>query len=166
MPWPDWLAELERDRYDNAKFVPVTLTDHTAGYDSECAVLFPETVSVAAKPDVSHFGAIFCDRESERFRRVVGAAADTVGVNLPPDAAALIHSEELSIEAYAMWDLIHDRAHSRGDLPFDPFMIRQRMPYWMYSLEELRCDLTTFGEAVKLEAEGMAFARRAVRDPL
>jgi uncharacterized protein DUF6421/uncharacterized protein DUF4350 len=159
VPWPDWLAELERDRYDNAKFVPVTLTDHTAGYDSECAVLFPETVSVATKPEVNHFGAIFCDRESERFRRVVGAAADTVGVNLPPDAAALIHSEELSIEAYAMWDLIHDRAHSRGDLPFDPFMIRQRMPYWMYSLEELRCDLTTFGEAVKLEAEGMAFAR-------
>ena len=58
-----------------------------------------------------------------------------------------------------MWDLIHDRAHSRGDLPFDPFMIRQRMPYWMYSLEELRCDLTAFGEAVALEAEGIAFAR-------
>jgi hypothetical protein len=159
VPWPDWLAELERDRYDNAKFVPVTLTDHTAGYDSECAVLFPETVSVAAKPEENHFGAIFCDRESERFRRVVGAAADTVGVNLPPDAAALVGSERLSIETYAMWDLIHDRAHSRGDLPFDPFMIRQRMPYWMYSLEELRCDLTAFGEAVKLEAEGMAFAR-------
>jgi hypothetical protein len=159
VPWPEWLAELERDRYDNAKFVAVTLTDHTAGYDSECAVLFPETVSVATKPEVNHFGAIFCDRESERFRRVVGAAADTVGVNLPPDAAALIASERLSIETYALWDLIHDRAHSRGDLPFDPFMIRQRMPYWMYSLEELRCDLTAFGEAVKLEAEGMAFAR-------
>jgi hypothetical protein len=159
VPWPAWLAELEADRYDNPKFVPVTLTDHTAGYDSECAVLFPETVSVATKPEVNHFGAIFCDRESERFRRVVGVAADTVGVNHPPDAAALIKSERLSIEAYAMWDLIHDRAHSRGDLPFDPFMIRQRMPYWMYSLEELRCDLTAFGEAVKLEAEGMAFAR-------
>jgi hypothetical protein len=159
VPWPDWLAALEGDRYDNAKFVPVTLTDHTAGYDSECAVLFPETVSVATKPEENHFGAIFCDRESERFRRTVGAAADTVGVNLPPDAAALIVSERLSIDAYAMWDLIHDRAHSRGDLPFDPFMIRQRMPYWMYSLEELRCDLTAFGEAVTLEAEGMAFAR-------
>ncbi len=46
-----------------------------------------------------------------------------------------------------------------GDLPFDPFMIRQRSPYWMYSLEELRCDLTAFGEAVKLEREGFAFAR-------
>jgi Family of unknown function (DUF6421) len=38
-------------------------------------------------------------------------------------------------------------------------MIRQRSPYWMYSLEEPRCDLTAFGEAVKLEREGFAFAR-------
>jgi hypothetical protein len=38
-------------------------------------------------------------------------------------------------------------------------MIRQRSPYWMYSLEELRCDLTAFGEAVKLEREGFAFGR-------
>jgi hypothetical protein len=158
VPWPEWLAELERTRYDNAKFVPVTLVDHTEGYDSECAVLFPETVSVAGRP-ANHFGGIFCDREAERFRRVVTAAADTVGINLPPDAAALLGSERLSQDAYVMWDLIHDRAHSRGDLPFDPFMIRQRMPYWMYSLEELRCDLTAFGEAVALEAEGMAFAR-------
>ncbi len=60
-----------------------------------------------------------------------------------------------------LWDLIHDRTHMRGDLPFDPFMIRQRSPYWMYSLEELRCDLTAFGEAVKLEQEGFAFARHA-----
>ena len=60
-----------------------------------------------------------------------------------------------------LWDLIHDRTHMRGDLPFDPFMIRQRSPYWMYSLEELRCDLTAFGEAVRLEREGFAFARHA-----
>jgi hypothetical protein len=158
VPWPEWLAELEADRYDNAKFVPVTFVDHTAGYDSECAVLFPETVSIAGRP-ANHFGAIFCDREAERFRRVVGAAADTVGLNLPPEAAALLRSERLSLDSYVLWDLVHDRAHSRGDLPFDPFMIRQRMPYWMYSLEELRCDLTAFGESVKLEAEGMAFAR-------
>jgi len=38
-------------------------------------------------------------------------------------------------------------------------MIRQRMPYWMYSLEELRCDLTAFAEAAELEREGFAFAR-------
>jgi hypothetical protein len=58
-----------------------------------------------------------------------------------------------------LWDLVHDRTHMRGDLPFDPFMIRQRSPFWMYALEELRCDLTAFGEAAKLETEGFAFAR-------
>jgi hypothetical protein len=158
VPWPAWLAELEATRYGNPKFVPVTLTDFTAGYDSECAVLFPETVSVAGRP-ANHFGGIFCDREAERFRRVVAAAADVVSLNLPADAAALLRCEALSQEAYALWDLVHDRAHSRGDLPFDPFMIRQRMPYWMYSLEELRCDLTAFGEAVQLEREGVALAR-------
>ena len=53
-----------------------------------------------------------------------------------------------------MWDLIHDRTHMHGDLPFDPFMIKQRMPFFLYSLEELRCDLTAFREAVRLEAAG------------
>jgi hypothetical protein len=158
VPWPDWIAELERDRYDNAKFVPVTFVDYTAGYDSECAVLFPETFSVAERPP-SYFGAIFCDREAERFRRVCGGAADVLRVNLPPDAACLLASPDLSRDTYILWDLVHDRTHMRGDLPFDPFMIRQRSPYWMYSLEELRCDLTAFAEAVKLEQEGFAFAR-------
>ena len=46
VPWPEWIAELERSGYDNPKFVPVQLVDGTAGYDSECAVLFPEMVSV------------------------------------------------------------------------------------------------------------------------
>jgi hypothetical protein len=159
VPWPSWLAELERERYDNPKFVPVTFVDRTAGYDSECAVLFPESVSVAVRPAVNHFGGIFCDRESARFRSRVGAAVDLLRLNLPPDAAALLGSERLSIDAYMLWDLIHDRAHSHGDLPFDPFMIRQRMPYWMYSLEELRCDLTAFSQAVELERGGFAFAR-------
>jgi hypothetical protein len=158
VPWPEWVAELEAARYDNPKFVPVTLVDYTAGYDSECAVLFPETVAVADKP-VNHFGGIFCDREAERFRRVSSRAAEVLSLNLPPDAAALLRSEPLSQDAYVLWDLVHDRTHSHGDLPFDPFMIRQRSPYWMYSLEELRCDLTAFSEAVKLEGEGMKFAR-------
>ena len=53
VPWPDWVAELERSGYDNPKFVPVTFVDYTAGYDSECAVLFPETFAdrgAAAQP--------------------------------------------------------------------------------------------------------------------
>ncbi|CAN5566304.1 DUF6421 family protein [soil metagenome] len=157
-PWPEWIAALESERYDNAKFVPATLVDFTAGYDSECAVLFPETFSVAERAP-AHFGAIFCDREAERFRRVCGSAAEILHLNLPPDEAALLASPRLSPDAYILWDLVHDRTHMRGDLPFDPFMIRQRSPYWMYSLEELRCDLTAFGEAVKLEAEGFSFAR-------
>jgi hypothetical protein len=161
VPWPAWLAELEQRRYDNPKFVPVTFVDTTAGYDSECAVLFPETVAIGPHPPrpVNNFGGIFCDREAERFRRVIGQAADLLSLNLPPDAAALLRSEQLSRDAYLLWDLVHDRTHSHGDLPFDPFMIRQRSPYWMYSLEELRCDLTAFGEAVRLEQEGFAFAR-------
>ena len=58
-----------------------------------------------------------------------------------------------------MWDLIHDRTHMHGDLPFDPFMIKQRMPFFLYSLEELRCDLTAFREAVALERQGVPHAR-------
>ena len=158
VPWPEWIAELERTRYDNRAYVPVELIDGTRGYDSECAVLFPETVSVAGIP-VNNFGAIFCDREAERLRRVAGAASDLLSLNLPPDAARMLASPEISQQAYILWDLIHDRAHSHGDLPFDPFMIRQRAPYWMYSLEELRCDLTAFTEARRLEADGVSFAR-------
>jgi Family of unknown function (DUF6421) len=158
VPWPPWLAQLEAERYDNPTFVPVTFVDHTAGYDSECAVLFPETVAVAAKR-TNTFGAIFCDREAARFRRTVAAAAPVLSLNLPRDAQALIASQEVCEQSFALWDLIHDRAHSRGDMPFDPFLIRQRNPYWMYALEELRCDLTAYAEAVELERNGFRFAR-------
>jgi hypothetical protein len=68
VPWPEWLSELEAARFDNPKFVPVTFVDHTTGYDSESAVLFPETVTVSEKA-ANHFGAIFCDREAARLRR-------------------------------------------------------------------------------------------------
>ncbi len=158
VPWPDWIAELERTRFQNPKFVPVELIDSTRGYDSECAVLFPETVSVAGRP-VNNFGAIFCDREARRLRRIGTAAAELLRLNLPPDAAHMLRSPEVSQQAFILWDLIHDRAHSHGDLPFDPFMIRQRAPYWMYSLEELRCDLTAYTQAAELEREGLGFAR-------
>jgi hypothetical protein len=158
VPWPEHVAELERTRYDNPKFVPVQLVDWTRGYDSECATLFPETVSVSGRP-VNNFGAIFCDREAARLRRVAGAAADLLQLNLPPDAASMLARPDISEQAYILWDLIHDRAHSHGDLPFDPFMIRQRAPYWMYSLEELRCDLTAFTQAQELEKDGVSAAR-------
>jgi hypothetical protein len=72
-------------------------------------------------------------------------------LDLPPLAAEMLDDQRLTQETFVMWDLIHDRTHMRGDLPFDPFMIKQRMPYFLYSLEELRCDLTAFAECVKIE---------------
>ena len=135
-PWPQFVAQIERELYDDPKFVPVQLVANTAGYDSECAVLFPETVSVAERP-TNHFGAIFCDRESARYRRTTLWGAEVLDIDLPPDARALASSPDLALETYILWDMIHDRWHSHGDLPFDPFMIRQRLPYWMYSPEEL-----------------------------
>ncbi|GAA4582622.1 DUF6421 family protein [Planotetraspora phitsanulokensis] len=157
--WPDWLAELERNGYDNPMFVPIAFADFTSGYDTNSAVLFPETVAVRETPPRFTWGGIFCDREAARFRAVSEAAAATLKLALPPDAARLLASQELAQDTFVLWDLVHDRTHSHGDLPFDPFMIKQRMPYWLYTLEELRCDLTAFGEAVKLEVDGVPHAR-------
>jgi hypothetical protein len=157
--WPQWLAELERTRYDNPQFVPITFQDFTPGYDTNSAVLFPETVAVREAPERFTWGGIFCDREAARFRAVTEAAVGTLGLSLPEDAAALLADQELAQQTFVLWDMIHDRTHSHGDLPFDPFMIKQRQPFWMYGLEELRCDLTAFKEAVKLEAEGVEMGR-------
>jgi len=147
--WPEYVAALEAGEYSNKLFVPIRFIDFTAGYDTNSAVLFPETVAVRETPKFT-WGAIFADREAARFRRVVAAAAEITGLVLPEDAAELLTDQNLAEETFVMWDLIHDRTHMRGDLPFDPFMIKQRMPYFLYSLEELRCDLTAFRESVKL----------------
>ena len=155
--WPDWLAEQERT-YDNAAFVPIEFVGFTAGYDTHSAVLFPETVATSRVIDF-HWGGIFCDREAARFRMVARAASDTLRLSLPPDADLLLNDQDLAQETFVLWDLIHDRTHSRGDLPFDPFMIKQRMPYWMYALEELRCDLSTYRETANLDANGVYLGR-------
>ena len=152
VPWPSWIADLENDEFRNEKFVPVHLVDNTSGYDSECAVLFPETVSVVGEA-ANTFGGIFCDREAARYQRVVNDAVAITSLDVPPAVTALLVSEPMTRDMFELWDLIHDRAHSHGELPFDPFMIRQRLPFWMYSLEELRCDLTAFHQAVQLAKE-------------
>ncbi|WP_282692297.1 DUF6421 family protein [Streptomyces sp. CC208A] len=159
MVWPEWLSDLEATRYDNPGFCGITFEDFTAGYDTNSAVLFPETVAVREVPERFTWGGIFCDREAARFRKVTEAAVDTLGLKLPADIAAMLDDQTRCQQAFVLWDLVHDRAHSRGDLPFDPFMIKQRQPFWMYGLEELRCDLTAFKEAVKLEAEGNTHGR-------
>ncbi|NQX34934.1 DUF6421 family protein [Herbiconiux sp. VKM Ac-2851] len=148
--WPSFIAELEAGEYSNALFLPIRFLDFTAGYDTNSAVLFPESVATSSIPAYT-WGGIFADREAARFRRVVRAAAEVTRLELPADAARLLDDQELTERTFVMWDLIHDRTHMRGDLPFDPFMIKQRMPFFLYSLEELRCDLTAFREAVKIE---------------
>jgi hypothetical protein len=148
--WPDFVAELEANEYGNKLFVSLRLIDFTPGYDTNSAVLFPETVAMRQLPRFT-WGAIFQDREAARYRRVVAAASAITKLELPEDAARLLDDQQLAEETFVMWDIIHDRTHMRGDLPFDPFMIKQRMPYFLYSLEELRCDLTAFRESVRLQ---------------
>ncbi|AZZ56704.1 DUF6421 family protein [Rathayibacter iranicus] len=157
--WPRFVAELEAGDYSNALFVPVRFVDFTAGYNTDSAVLFPETVAMRSIPSFT-WGAIFADREAARFRRVVSAAAEITRLELPEDARRLLTDQRLAEESFVMWDLIHDRTHMRGDLPFDPFMIKQRMPFFLYSLEELRCDLTAFREAVAIERRLAALEHR------
>ena len=158
--WPDWLAEQE-STYVNAAFVPIEFVGFTSGYNTHSAVFFPETVATR-EVGTFHWGGIFCDREAARFRLVARAATDTLRLSLPPDADLLLNDQQLAQETFVLWDLIHDRTHSRGDLPFDPFMIKQRMPYWMYALEELRCDLSTFRETLVLD-EGSTYLGRFIR---
>lgn len=155
--WPDWLAEQERTKYHNPAFVPIEFVGFTEGYNTHSAVLFPETV---ATREVGTFtwGGIFCDRESARFRRISNEATQLLKLSLPPSAELLLSRQSLAQETFVLWDLIHDRAHSHGDLPFDPFMIKQRMPYWLYALEELRCDLNTYRETLSLD-ESVHLAR-------
>ncbi|WP_435746990.1 DUF6421 family protein [Microbacterium sp. PMB16] len=148
--WPEFIAALEADDYGNKLFVSLRLVDFTPGYDTNSAVLFPETVAMREIPSFT-WGAIFQDRESARYRRVTRAASEITKLDLPERAAAMLDDQALTERAFVMWDIIHDRTHMRGDLPFDPFMIKQRMPFFLYSLEELRCDLTAFRESVKIE---------------
>ena len=157
-PWPDWLAELEREHYPNTKFVPLRLLDHTGGYESECAVLFPETVSVTGRAS-NNFGGIFCDREARRLQSTALRAVLVTGLSIFPELECLLACRPLLEEVCTLWDLIHDQSHALGDLPFDPFMIRQRAPFWMYGIEELRVDVRAFGEAHRLARTGFPFAR-------
>ncbi len=110
-----------------------------------------------------NWGGIFFDREAARFRAVSRAAAELLRLELPADAEPLLADQKTAEDAFVLWDMVHDRTHSHGDLPFDPFMIKQRQPFWMYSLEELRCDLTAFREAVRLESDEVAARSRAHR---
>ncbi len=157
-PWPDWLLSLEKSFYKNDKFAPGHLIDFTEGYRSECAVLFPETVSVVEKA-TNEFAVIFCNREAKRLQAFARRGIEVTKMDMPPELECFLGSLPLVEDTLALWDLVHDQSHSLGELPFDPFMIRQRSPYWMYALEELRVDLRSFHETIKLAQKDFPFAR-------
>ena len=148
--WPEFIAKLEAGDYGNKLFVSLRFLDFTPGYDTNSAVLFPETIAMREIPTFT-WGVIFQDREAARFRRVIRGVADVTKLDLPEGVARMLDDQRLTEKTFVMWDLIHDRTHMRGDLPFDPFMIKQRMPYFLYSLEELRCDLTAYRECIAIE---------------
>ena len=85
--WPEFIAELEQT-YTNRLFVSLRLIDFTPGYDTNSAVLFPETVAMREVPTFT-WGAIFQDREAARFRRVVAAASDITKLEVPEAAARM-----------------------------------------------------------------------------
>jgi len=148
--WPEFIARLEATDYGNKLFVSLRFVDFTPGYNTNSAVLFPETIAMREIPKFT-WGAIFQDREAARYRRVIRTVAEVTKLDIPEGVARMLDDQELTEKTFVMWDMIHDRSHMRGDLPFDPFMIKQRMPYFLYSLEELRCDLTTFRESIAIE---------------
>lgn len=160
--WPSFVADLEANAYGNPMFQPLRFLDFTPGYAGNSAVLFPESVAVTPRVPKNSpqgtpaslpaftWGAIFADREAARFRTVVQHAMAVTHLEVPEDAKELLANQLVAEKTFVMWDLIHDRTHMRGDLPFDPFMIKQRMPFYLYGLEELRCDLTAFREAVSM----------------
>jgi hypothetical protein len=142
--WPDWIRDVEKE-YSNPAFIPVEFVDFTEGYNTHSAVFFPETVTTSESMQFN-WGAIFCDREAARFIKVSKAAIELLAINTPEDLKMLLGNPKILQETFILWDLVHDRTHSKGDLPFDPFMIKQRNPFWMYSLEEMRCDLNAYLE--------------------
>jgi hypothetical protein len=113
--WPNWVADLEANKYDNPAFVPIEFVDFTAGYDTNSAVLFPETVATRELAKF-HWGGIFCDREAARFRSITGAASELLKLAMPAELELMLADQRLTQETFVLWDLVHDRAH-RADHP-------------------------------------------------
>ena len=85
--WPEFIAALEAGDYGNKLFVSLRLVDFTPGYDTNSAVLFPETVAMREIPTFT-WGAIFQDREAARYRRVMRAASEITKLDLPDERRA------------------------------------------------------------------------------
>ncbi|RZI93390.1 MAG: hypothetical protein EOO67_06740, partial [Microbacterium sp.] len=99
--WPEFISDLETT-YTNRLFVSLRLLDFTPGYDTNSAVLFPETVAMREIPTFT-WGAIFQDREAARYRRVVRAASEITKLDLPADAARMLDDQALTEKTFVMW---------------------------------------------------------------
>ena len=126
----EFIAKLE-ETYTNKLFLSLRLVDFTPGYDTNSAVLFPETVAVRQAPARFTWGGIFCDREAVRFRLVSEHPLSTFSIDVdtasyanvrrflnegrlpPPDAVRL---EEL-INYFS-----YDYPQPDGDAPFSATM--------------------------------------------
>jgi hypothetical protein len=159
--WPRVRRALEAGDYGNRLFLPLRLLDFTRA-TTPTARCSSRRRWRCGRPRRSP-GARSSRTARPRASAVSSARpAEITDLDLPEGAARMLADQELTEKAFVVWDLIHDRTHMRGDLPFDPFMIKQRMPYFLYSLEELRCDLTAFRECVWLEQQ-LAARRRPAR---
>lgn len=146
IPWPAWLKSLERDNPDPT-YVPGRLLKYSIGYQSRCAVLFPEQVSSKQKlTDV--FGVIFCDREAGRLVKYAELAASHFNITYPPDLIACLRSQVQIEDAFMLWDLMHNSSHFEGPLPYHRFKSGKKQPYWMYALEELRVDISAYSKII------------------
>jgi hypothetical protein len=156
--YPAWLQTINDGKVKNELFIAGALIDYTRGYASECAVFFPEMVKVRRRIN-NDFGVLFVSREAARCQRITKMALAYLKVTCPAEVEFYLNCSDIIQDAFALWDLLHDKSHMEGFLPFDPFMVRQRSPFWMYSLEELRADLESYQKALSLENEGFNYAK-------
>lgn len=147
--WPSWLADYERTNWPNQYFITADIKRYSKGYDSECAVFFPEMVA-GFKKIPTKFGVIFRNREAARFQRTSLKAAETLRLKATPQMQCFLNNLGLIENAFSLWDLIHDTTHQRGPLPRVLFKEKGRRPYWMHALEELRVDLGSWVGAYDL----------------
>jgi len=157
--FPEWLEELN-DTQPNEAFVSASLIDYTDGYNSECAVLFPESISGDSTKD--DYGIIFCNREATRFMKFVIRCFDELSLELPPIVEVMLSSESITKRAFIMWDFLHDNEHRKGHIPYDRIILKQRNPYWIYALEELRVDLATYKATQTIQSWLSEFVRFAI----
>lgn len=146
IPWPLWLKHIEKNNPDPT-YVPGRLLKYSNGYDSNCAVLFPEQI-LSKKKLNDVVGVIFCDREAERLIRYAQFAAVHFNITFPPDLTACIQSKVLIEDAFMLWDLMHNLSHFEGPLPYHRFKSGKKQPYWMYALEELKVDISAYSKII------------------